>query len=217
MAATVWEVRGVLSELGFSQRDSRTYQRKDPDLILRLTGMGQSGARQGAEALLRDSPGMVISTGFAGALKEEIRPGDLVIDTARSDPKWAQVLSEIAEKNLVPAHGGPFYSSKVPLMTALEKARTARETGAVAVEMESQAIFEVLKLKQVPFLSFRTVSDSLDQDLPPAIFESSPGPGLLWRLLLAPGQWGSFAKLVRSSRAAEKSLTKIFKEFIQHV
>ena len=223
LAATFWKARGVIAGLGLTKRDARTYMKKDSkhNLTLILTGMGQARARRAAQQVLQSSPGLVISTGFAGALKEEIQVGDLVIDNARSDPKWAGHIAELAQKGLIPAHGGPFFSSGEPLLTVREKVIKAQETGAVAVEMESQAVFEVMKAGRIPFLSVRAVCDTLYQGLPPVVLEAADPAGLnlalFWNLLIHPRQWGSFWTLVRSSGKAEESLAKILKEFVQNV
>ena len=223
LAATFWEVRGVISRLGLSKKDSRTYGRKNSKhhLTLRLSGVGQMRARQAAEEVLKSLPGLVISTGFAGALKEEIHSGDLVIDTARSDPKRAGQMAELAEKSFMPAHGGAFFSSGEALLTAREKLKKAQETGAIAVEMESQAIFEVMRAKRIPYLSVRAVSDTLHQNLPPIVLQADsrrvPSVGFFLELLTHPGQWKSFFELVRSSQKASRSLAKILKGFISRV
>ncbi|MCY2968918.1 MAG: hypothetical protein NT069_35720 [Planctomycetota bacterium] len=50
--------------------------------------------------------------------------------------------------------------------TGAEKERLGRETGALAVDMESHAVAAVCKERKVRFMAVRVISDAMDHDLP---------------------------------------------------
>ena len=207
LVASPWEARAWSSVL-------------PPEASLVITGMGAAKARTWAERAARENPDLVINTGFAGALSTEIRAGDLVLDQARSDASWSEKISAAAHKNHVPCHSGTFFCSNRILMTSGEKRRKGLETGAIAVEMESQGIFEVLRERKIPFLSVRAVSDEASRDLPPSLGSLGPdgAPNLkfILKLLGRPREWGGFFHLASGSKKAGKNLNIVLKEFFSH-
>src|SRR5258708_24250933 len=60
-----------------------------------LTGMGQTQALEAARRALPDRPDICISTGLAGALRREYRPGDILA---------ARLVSEVGEPVAVASH-----------------------------------------------------------------------------------------------------------------
>src|SRR5258705_228175 len=60
-----------------------------------LTGMGQTHALEAARRMLPDRPDICISTGLAGALRSEYRPGDVLA---------ARLVSEVGEPVAVASH-----------------------------------------------------------------------------------------------------------------
>ena len=222
LAATFWEVRETISALGLRRQDAGTYSGGGKHAVsLHLTGIGPDRVGRAMPDILSSKPDLVIGTGFAGALQEGIRAGDLVLDTARSDSKWSDLISEIAHKKRIRCHAGAFFSSPKILAKADEKRKTGAETGAIAIDMESHSIFEALNPRKIPFLSIRAVSDEIHQDLPLSAMSIDStgkiGPGTIWRMLTHPGDWPGIFRLGRSASRAEKSLSNILKEFISHV
>ena len=188
---------------------------KGPDLniLLTITGIGQEKAKRAVQNTLGFSPDLVISTGFAGALKEGIGAGDLVLDSSRSDPRTSGILSALSEKYAITVHRGAFFSQDKTLFTREEKMRGGENNGAIAVEMESRGIHDLCREKKIPFCSLRAVSDTLDQDLPLSVGAWGAEGGVSGRFLAAlffrPREWKSFFRLFRSSRKAERSLSAI--------
>src|SRR3981189_3328021 len=60
-----------------------------------VTGMGQTHALEAARRMLPDRPDICISTGLAGALRSEYRPGDVLS---------ARLVSEVGEPVAVASH-----------------------------------------------------------------------------------------------------------------
>src|SRR6202008_4630489 len=96
-----------------------------------------------------------------------------------------------------------------------DKASLLRETGAVAVGMESAAIGEVARAHQLPFIAVRVIVDGAADALPRAVTAAADGEGHLhiWRLLGAlartPGELGPLLRLAGRYRAANRSLAVV--------
>ena len=82
----------------------------------------------------------IISAGFCGALDPSLQVGDLVRER--------------------------IYSSDRVAVTALEKTRLRKETGAAAIDMESAAIAKKAAEWGVRFYTVRAVSDRASEDMP---------------------------------------------------
>lgn len=220
VAATQWEIRGLISALGL-RRSGPEYRDPEGTFRIRVSGLGLANAKGAAEALLQDAPTLVLCAGFAGALRPDLRAGDLVLDSERSDPEAARVLAETARRAGLPFHRGPFLCSPRPLMTAAEKAEAAARTGAIAVEMESQAVFEACRARGTAFCSLRAVSDASDQGLPSLVMalDSSGRTGArFWKAFLAhPSEWPAFFRLAASSRKAGAALTRALSQLPREV
>jgi adenosylhomocysteine nucleosidase len=100
----------------------------------------------------------IISTGFCGALDPALRIGDIVIDSAATEPRqW---------RNWLQATAGQILCSDRVAVTSAEKLALHAETGAAAVEMEAAAVARIAKKWSVPFYSIRAVSDVALEDMP---------------------------------------------------
>jgi adenosylhomocysteine nucleosidase len=64
------------------------------------------------------------------------------------------------------AAAATFHGSDRIIATAAEKERLRRETGADAVEMESQIIREICRERGLPCAAVRVISDAAQEDLP---------------------------------------------------
>jgi nucleoside phosphorylase len=111
------------------------------------------------ETIIRQlAPVLVISSGFAGATRSLLEPGDFLL---AANYTTAQV--EIPLGSLVDATG-PFCSVE-QVSGPLEKRRLG-EFG-VAVDMESRAIAAACDRHQTPLIVARMISDSRDENIPP--------------------------------------------------
>ncbi len=222
LSASVWEVRALIKALGLIPRGGPTYEAGTGKhaVTLTLTGMGIKQARASALKTAESSPDLVIAAGFAGSLRTDIRAGDLVINRARSSSNWADAAEELADTIKIRHHQGSFYCSEKIISLASEKKEIGLKSGAIAVEMESQPIFEVLSAKKIPVLFIRSVSDGMDQNLPDIGGILGPGGelrlGAVLKLIFNPVQWPGFIHLSLGSMKAGKNLAAIIKELIHH-
>lgn len=223
LSATIWEVRPALRSLGLIPSAPGVFEGEagKHSVSLRLSGMGQERARRAALGFSGMPPRLLIATGFCGSLRENVKVGDLVIDKVKSDSKYADALAESARKIKIPCHLGALYTSGHLLTRVREKRRLGGESGAAAVEMESQPVFEALRRRGISLLFVRAVSDAVDQDLPDVsdiLGENGQiRAGSLTKILLNPGQWVDFVRLGAGSWRAGANLARILKEFINHV
>lgn len=125
-----------------------------------ITGMGRQNAENAVfEACKRFVPARVITTGFAGALNPGLEPGTVVFD-----PRYN--LREVIDLPSLGARPATFHCAPRVVVTAAEKRLLWQETGADAVEMESQAIHEFCKRASLPAVTIRVISDGAHEDLP---------------------------------------------------
>ncbi len=123
----------------------------------------------------------MISIGYAGGLDPSVRVGDAVIakemriwngagespDTSvrRSSARWVDEARKAAKNAGLFVHAGIALQSDECLGTP-ELKKIAREaTGALSVDMESQAIADFATERELPFLSVRFISDAADDYL----------------------------------------------------
>jgi adenosylhomocysteine nucleosidase len=124
-----------------------------------LTGVGAEAAcRTVSPALTRIRPALVLTSGFAGGLKPELRSGDVVYETT-----GAPGLQPRLE-----ALGTPvtFLTVRRVVSTVADKQELRRATGADAIEMESTAIRSLCLEAGVPCATVRVISDAANEGLP---------------------------------------------------
>lgn len=136
------------------------------------SGTGFALARRATQALIEaHSPQWVISTGFAGALREKMKIGDIVIADNIVDLHGQQVplspgMTADPDKGL---HVGRFVTADEIVRLVSEKKDLAEQHDAIAVDMESLAVAQVCAERNIRFLAVRVISDDLSADLPPEI------------------------------------------------
>ncbi|HMD43360.1 MAG TPA: hypothetical protein VKH45_09815 [Candidatus Acidoferrum sp.] len=137
-----------------------------------LTGMGTKTCQQ---SLARydfgsaEKPDLIISAGLAGALTEQLKPGDTIVPervrTLDNDAD-AQVDELLREKAVLA--GGMRLETLITAMrivqTVVEKKRLS--CFGQAVDMESAYIMTKSVQAKIPCVTIRTISDSFDEDLP---------------------------------------------------
>lgn len=141
------------------------------DFLVVQTGAGQKSAREVAQTVCRaHSPRMIISAGFAGALTKGLKKEDLLfpaeilckdqpILTLQSNLK-TEILPE--ESQL----GGRLLTVDQIAADPKTKQELGVKFQAQAVEMESYSVAQTAREMDLPFISIRVISDSVDETLP---------------------------------------------------
>ncbi len=195
------------------------------------TGMGLQNAHRSALQILHGrSFSLMVSTGFACALRESRIGGLLVGQEAvymgghgatcskaidvPGDARDAMMASITAMEPS--AQVGRFVSTDQVVGRASEKARFATDTHAIGLDMESWALAEEAHRARVPFVIIRSVSDLVDEDLPLDFNLFLRPTGWLkgiGTVLAAPTCLLGLGRLRRQSLVAAEALTAIFRSY----
>jgi adenosylhomocysteine nucleosidase len=129
------------------------------------TGVGEQSCRRCVAAYFQEADAtLVISAGFAGAVRDELSVADILLAENYSDPAWLQQAKDkLAGQH--PHVGNLFTSAKIVDSNA-ERDEMARRNGAVAVDMETSAIAEICAKRNIPLLSLRAISDTPGEPFP---------------------------------------------------
>ena len=180
-----------------------------------LTGMGQEHALAAAKRFLADKPDICISTGLAGALRSDYRPGDILA---------ARLVGEVGEPLAVASHrellstavdcGARQIERLATSKTIVARAEQKRQLSAEAeaVEMESYIILAEAARHGVPAVAIRAVSDTASFDMPYDFEQARDARGqirmmgIVTQIFRRPAGFPALLKLGRDSRIAARRL-----------
>jgi adenosylhomocysteine nucleosidase len=122
-----------------------------------------------ARRLFGHCPG-IISFGVAGGLAPHLRPGNCVIGSAilsgssqlPTNHEWSQKLLQIIPN----AASGTILGVSVPVSDPRDKRALHRNTGALAVDMESHIVAAVGAAHGLPVAAMRVITDPAERALP---------------------------------------------------
>lgn len=190
--------------------------------LLAVGGMGSALAAIAAAKLVDAGVMRLVSFGLAGGLDPTLSAGTVVLPSAvvsregarfvTSRPWREQLGAAIAAQT--PPAAGELLTSATPIDAVADKAAAFRETGAVAVDMESLAIAAVADTHGLPFIAVRVIVDTAADALPRAVAAASrTGQVSIGRLAgglaLAPGELFAVIRLAKRYRAAMRSLAAV--------
>jgi adenosylhomocysteine nucleosidase len=156
----------------------------------------------------------LISFGIAGGLAPHLRSGDVILSAEvigpdqrwRANERFQEEISNLARQ--IGAAEGPVLGAGELLATEDDKARAWRDTGALAVDMESAIVARAAEAAGIPFAVLRTIADPATRALPRAalIPLSQDGTPALTRVLgevlRRPRQIAALVGLARETRQA---------------
>ncbi len=193
-----------------------------------ITGIGRKNAEKSVrEFLATNSPELVLTCGFAGGLNPDLKLGEVVFETVNvplapslSPPGGERVsgrtgeglVSKLAAAGAKPAR---FFCADRIATTVAKKKKLRAETGADAVEMESEAIHAICREHGIPCATVRVILDTANEDLPLdfnalAKPDLSPDYGkLALAILKSPGKIGALLKLQKQTRFAAEQLAEV--------
>ena len=184
------------------------------------TGVGAKNCNERLEVLLHKArPKLVIGSGFAGAIVNDLHVSELVLGENFSDRQ----LLATAERILQDRHLRivKLFTSTAIVDSVVERNEIARRSGAEAVDMETGAIAGVCNAHGVPLLSLRAISDSPTEPFPVAahilfdIEQQRPNYGRLAVYLLRDP--ASVPKLLRFSKHIAQAREKLTKAILSLV
>jgi adenosylhomocysteine nucleosidase len=160
----------------------------------------------------------LVSFGIAGALAPGLRAGDIVLSTEvidddriwLSSDRLQPLLSELARQ--IGATEGPVLGARAVLATKADKHRAWKETGALAVDLESVVVARAAAALGIPFVVLRAVADPASRELPPAALvplkeDGNPDMGqVMASVMRRPRQLPSLFGVAREARQALQAL-----------
>jgi adenosylhomocysteine nucleosidase len=190
--------------------------------LLAVSGMGAVAAEAAAAQLIEAGAVALMSFGLAGGLDPALPAGSMVFPSEvisrdgrglLTSMEWRGRVSA-AVQGLGPVCAGKLLTSAQAIDSVADKAAAFRDTGAVAVDMESLAIAQVAAAHHLPFLAVRVIVDTAADVLPRAVVTaSSSGQVRIWRLLgaiaLAPAELGALIRLAGRYRTATRRLADV--------
>ena len=156
---------------GHDNRADASYHCKTDDVCLDvyLTGVGWKGSRAVLVSLLKEKPDVCISSGLAGGLRPELKTGEIVVARevllVSGGQKFTSrpLLVDLAEET--GAKPVRSFLTNAQVVCEAKSKRSMAVLGDV-VEMESFHVLKSATDAQVPAVSVRAISDTVDENLP---------------------------------------------------
>jgi hopanoid-associated phosphorylase len=161
----------------------------------------------------------LVSFGISGGLAPHLRPGDVILsaEVIGADCRWRpseQFQSQVSDlARRIGAVEGPVLGARDILATEGDKARAWRDTGALAVDLESAIVARAAQAAGIPFLVLRTIADPAARELPSAALIPLAQDGtpaitrVLGEVMRRPRQIAALVGLARETRRALGALT----------
>jgi adenosylhomocysteine nucleosidase len=176
--------------------------------------MGRENAERKLHAALKKQEcQLLLSCGFAGGLNPYLSSGTVVFASDEDAGLTPLLLSAGA----CPVK---FHCSDRVATTVAEKKRLWEETGADAVEMESEVIRAICKAHGIPSATIRVISDAANENLPldfNALMTADQRLNyakLAWTLLRSPGKIPALLRLQRQTQIAARNLGGVLNKVI---
>jgi nucleoside phosphorylase len=181
---------------------------------VRVTGIGRKNAEAAAlQAIEQIRPQLVLTCGFAGGLHPDLALNAIVFST--DEGSWLRGVLE--ELGAIPVR---FHCSTRIATTVHEKQELRRQTGADAVEMESETIRQLCRRQGIESATIRVISDSANEDLPLDFhkvanenLEISYGR-LAWELARSPGRIPALIRFQRQTERAARQLGRTLESLL---
>jgi adenosylhomocysteine nucleosidase len=200
----------VKEELKFFPCDSW----KAANVQVWVTGIGRRNAAENIrDAIARVQPERVITAGFAGGLNPRLKCGAIVYEQD-FDAGFGRELEALGA---IPAR---FHCHRRVAITAAEKSKLWRETGADAVEMESSVIRTICREFKIPSATVRVISDDAGQDLPldfNALMTSDDRINylkLMWAVFSRPSRIPKLIEFQRQTLDAARKLGAVLEDLL---
>jgi len=185
-------------------------------VVLCHTGMGQEEATRETRTLIGEHrPSLLISSGYAGALSPSLKVGDVVFDGRDTAHKGLDSFASGCFSGRIHTHGQALEHPD-------EKAALGRQTGSLAVDMETAGIASVCAEIGVPVVGIRGISDAMDDPLPVPMAHwfdherQRPRPlGLMLYLAKNPRAVRPFARFVGGLPSARRAMTRAIIIFLE--
>jgi nucleoside phosphorylase len=131
------------------------------EVSLSFVGIGGAGIDQVEREVELVKPQLIISSGFAGATRSLLQPGDFVLSANYTDRAMGKLL---IRQKIVDASGAFVQVKEVA--SVADKWSLNRTAGSAAVDMESEIIADLCRRKQISLVTARMISDAINETIP---------------------------------------------------
>jgi adenosylhomocysteine nucleosidase len=136
----------------------------DREVEVLHTGVGERVCRQQLGKFLENQQfDFLISTGFAGALNDELQVGDLLLAKNFSTVDLNEKRSSVLR---LPIHMADLFTVPTLIDSSDERTEIARTSGAAAADMETEFIARACAANGIPLLSLRIITDTPREPFP---------------------------------------------------
>ncbi|MGE0094811.1 MAG: hypothetical protein AB7M05_19195 [Alphaproteobacteria bacterium] len=188
--------------------------------LVAITAVRPDNTRACAKRLVAQGATGIVSFGLAGALDPHLAPGMLLLPARVIGPDRTVYETDTGWRRRLEAMVGAescnaLLGSDSVVATAGDKAQLFRETGAVAVDMESHVAAAVAMAAKLPFLVVRAVADPATRAIPRAAMAGLDAEGrtLVLPVILAltkrPRELPGLLRLAADSRAGFETLRRV--------
>jgi len=139
-------------------------------ITLVLSGVGQNNAEE-ATKILADvfAPKMICSAGYAGGLSSRLKQFALCVPEQvlrESDGQALDLSSPIPRKTVPMLNKFTLLTANDVVESPEQKRALYAQTGAEIVDMETFAVADVCQSREIPFLAFRVILDTVNDPIP---------------------------------------------------
>jgi len=173
-----------------------------------ISGPGPTAAATATAAFLQAyQPQWLISAGFAGGLHEDLPRKHLLVAAMICDVEGRSLPVDLRRfppelLDLEPVHVGTLLTVDHVVRHEEEKRLLGVAHRALAVDMESLAVAEVCRRREMPFLAVRVISDAVDEELPADVDR-------LLRQTSKAGRWGAALGAIVNRPGSLKDMLKL--------
>lgn len=207
VAALEREVRPLVKQWRVvgQQHSGRTFRFFETEgAVLVCGGIGAEAARRAAEAVIvLYSPPIVYSVGYAGALDQSFKVGDIIRPSC--------VINANDGSRVTLTGGEHILVSSESVASPLQKGKMRDAFHAQAVDMEAAAVSRAAQARGVEFSVVKAISDEFDFEFPATerFVDSNGGfseTAFALFVMVRPWLWPGVIRLARNSKRATSAL-----------
>jgi adenosylhomocysteine nucleosidase len=185
-------------------------------VLVALLGMGEAAATDNTETVFQYFRlKAFVLAGYGGSLVPPLKVGQVVVSANFSSEAVLGFLRMLSGFDFA-----SFCMTDEVVGTPEKRDSYARASNSQVADMETAAVAEIVRERQIPFMAVRVISDDYQQVLPTgalaAGFDASRGRATPLRLLgylaMRPREFAPMKKFVQGLSAARKNLTKFLEQ-----
>jgi nucleoside phosphorylase len=186
------------------------------------TGVGEKMCKERIGKFLENQQfDFLVSAGFAGSLNHELQVNDVLLAKNFSTVDLQDAQSSLSN---VPIHAANMLTVPALIHSVEERERIARESGASAVDMETEFIARACATQAIPLLALRVITDTPRKPFPapPQVLfdmerQRTPLAALAMFFLAHPNRVTRLVQFTRRIARARKTLADALVEIVPRI